>query len=204
MGLFGKMAKDFSKAMHDTAKNIEDGINRSRAVEYIRGLVYQQYADLVEDMPATEDRFARITMALEAAAVLEAGLHVQAMVLMDQARADKHEIITLKEVHTVIVEAIRDIKMTVCEFDGTVSRADRRVIEKTANNLETKARSRFLTVQMERKPSTIPELSSALDTVEKAVAHFAVGQAKTDEERMRAEQAAIFEVAKLRSQQMSA
>lgn len=204
MGLFGDAAKSFTKALQDTAKDIEDGVKRSRAVEYIRALVYQQFADLVEDMPETDDPFVRMNMALEAASTLEAGLHVQAGFFVEQAHADKHGIITIREVHAAIVESIRDIKMTICEFDGTVSRSDRRAIQKLAANLETKARSRFLTVQMTKRPSTVAERSLALDAVESEVATGAVSKAKTDEERMRLRQASIFVVAGLRLQQLAA
>jgi hypothetical protein len=155
-------------------------------------------------MPETEDRFARITMALEAAAVLEAGLHMQADFLVEQAHADKHGAITVQEVRKVIVEAIRDIKMTVCEFDGEVSRGDRGVIKKASVDLMTKARSRFLTARMTTKMNTLSEYSLALDEVEQAVANDAVSKAQTDESRMRARQAAIWAIADLRIQQMTA
>src|SRR5512133_1108780 len=141
-------------------KHVTVAIQTASHSSYVAALVHSTMEQLQE---VDEGIRAQASPAWHAARMTERMLLSRADAIHAQAQADS-QVGDVSSVRRTIIETVRDTKMRLWEFDGTVNPFDLMGIQSRAGSLKAKVRTMFLIVDASTKIS-----SSLFDELEDAL-----------------------------------
>jgi len=169
----------------------------------VKGQVKAMFADSLAALrePGTAIAELKRFPGVQAAKAVEEMLLQNIEYLVDQLQADGRRAMPA-EVRRIIIETVRDLKLTSVEQDGNVNPIDSMAIQLKANGLKGRVRQQLLMARMVGK-SQGTSIVDALNVVEtKLLAGASQKFGKNWDELQREAQAVIYAIAELRLQQL--